>query len=303
VNAPSQAIAEAGLPPALGNRELSTIARLAHQSFGLNLTGDRQDILAARLAPALRELGLSSFRQYLDYLHADRTGAALAGLADRLTTNHTSFFREPQHFNLLRTAIFPALRARPRIDIWSAGCSSGEEPYSIAMSLLEESPRDAAARVRIHATDISARILQRAAAATYSAARVRDIPPGLLRRYLIPNSDFGPGAWRIVPELRELVEFDRLNLIDPLPTTRYPVIFCRNVMLYFDHPTQQDLIQRLADRLEDGGYLFIGHAESLSGIARGLEHVCPAVWRRPGSLRGLRTPINPAARLVHQGGA
>jgi len=282
--------------PALKDSEFEKISRLAHERFGLDLHNGKQGLVAARLDKTLCELGLNSFQQYYDYLRTDRSGAALADLADRLTTNHTSFFRGPGHFDFLRKTVFPALHARPRIDIWSAACSSGEEPYTIAMSLLEESPRDAA-RVRIRATDISTRMLQKARNATYSAARLAPIPSAMVRRYLLPgqradDQRAGAEVWRFKPEVRSMIDFEHLNLVGTPPQTyRCPVIFCRNIMIYFDKPTQQNLVQRLTQNLEDGGYLFIGHSESLNGVTHGLEYVAPAIYRKPGDLRGAQSSV------------
>jgi chemotaxis protein methyltransferase CheR len=183
------------LHPTLNQREYEKISRLAYEHFGLDLRGGKQGLVAARLGKKLRELGLKSFQHYYDYVKADRSGAALAGMVDQLTTNHTSFFREPRHFDFLRKTIFPTLRTRSRIHIWSAACSSGEEPYSIAMSLLEESPREAAVKVRIKATDISTRVLEKAKRGVYrrnalpkhSARVAATLPaqePGRIRRQL-----------------------------------------------------------------------------------------------------------------------
>jgi chemotaxis protein methyltransferase CheR len=264
--------------PVLHERDFLRLAHLAHRCFGLDLRDGKQGLVAARLSRLVRELGLASFQQYCDYLLADRTGAALAVFADHLTTNHTSFFRESAHFDFLRETVLPALRKRPRVDIWSAGCSSGEEPYSIALSLLEYAPRIAAC-ARIRATDISTRMLDRASAATYAADRIAPIPLPLRDRYLIPA---GPHFFRIAPQVRALVEVARFNLMDPIPpTAQYSIIFCRNVMLYFDRPTHQALIQRLTAHLEPGGFLFIGHSESLNGIDHSLEPAGPAIYRRP----------------------
>ena len=259
-------------------RDFLRIAHLAHRCFGLDIRPGSESLVEARLGRLVRELGLSSFHQYCDYLLADRTGTALIVLADRLTTNHTSFFREPDHLEFLCSTALPSLPSRPRINIWSAGCSSGEEPYSIAISLLEAAPT-LARRVSIRATDISTRMLDRASAGIYSSDRIQPIPPPLRSRYLIPTGEFG--CSRIAPAARELVSFARHNLVDPLPTLRFSAIFCRNVMLYFDRPTHQSLVQRLTSRLEPGGYLFIGHTESLNGIEHSLESAGPAIFRRP----------------------
>jgi chemotaxis protein methyltransferase CheR len=278
--------------PVLNASEYAQISRLAYRHFGLDLRGSRQGLVAARLGKKLRELGLKSFQHYYDYVRADRGGAALAGMVDQLTTNHTSFFREPKHFDYLRETVFPTLRARSRIRIWSAACSSGEEPCSIAMSLLEEAPREAAAKVHIKATDICTRVLEKAKLGVYSAERVAEIPSPLRQRYLLKGRDKSAGSYHFRNDLRSMIEFEHLNLMGPLPQGYCcSVIFCRNIMIYFDKPTQQRLVERLSEHLEDGGTLFIGHSESLSNIAHGLDCVGPAIYRKPPA-RPTRIPVS-----------
>lgn len=273
-------------PPVLYPEEFAKIARLAHEHSGLNMRNGKQGLVAARLGKKLRELGLASFQNYYDYVQADRTGSALETMVDALTTNHTSFFREPKHFEFLRKTVFPALRARSRIHIWSAACSSGEEPYSIAMSLLDESPQEAAMKVRIRATDISTQVLQTARRGIYPEERFKGIPVSRLRRYLLKGRNASAKSFRFKNEVRSMIDFGRLNLMDQLPEDRrFPAIFCRNLMIYFDRTTQQSLVQRLSERLEDGGYLFIGHSESLNNLSHRLEHVSPAIYRKPGRTR------------------
>ncbi|MDP9050153.1 MAG: protein-glutamate O-methyltransferase [Acidobacteriota bacterium] len=272
--------------PVLKPVEFEKISQLAYEHFGLDLRGGKQGLVAARLGKKLRELGLKSFQQYYDYVQADRSGVALAGMVDQLTTNHTSFFREPRHFDFLRKIVFPTLRARSRIHIWSAPCSSGEEPYSIAMSLLEESPREVAAKVRIRATDISTRVLQKARLGVYQEDRLQDIPAPLLQRYMFREQGDALNSFRFKSEIRAMIDFEHLNLMQALPQGySCSAIFCRNMMIYFDKPAQQGLVQRLSERLEPGGYFFIGHAESLNGISHGLDYVCPATYRKPGGTR------------------
>jgi chemotaxis protein methyltransferase CheR len=272
--------------PTLNTSEYQKISQLAYEHFGLDLRGGKQSLISARLGKKLRELGLGSFQRYYDYVKADRSGAALASMVDQLTTNHTSFFREPSHFDFLRKAVFPTLRTRSRIHIWSAACSSGEEPYSIAMSLLEEAPREAAAKVKIKATDISTRVLEKATSGIYPAERVEGIPNLLLQRYLVKAPGKGMDAFRFRNDVRSMIDFERLNLMEELPEGYCcSVLFCRNIMIYFDKPTQQSLVQRLSGHLEDGGYLFIGHSESLNNLSHGLDYVCPATYRKPGCSR------------------
>ncbi|HEV2619927.1 MAG TPA: protein-glutamate O-methyltransferase [Acidobacteriaceae bacterium] len=271
--------------PALNRREFDKISQLAYQHFGLDLGADKQSLVVARLARMLRELGLTSFQDYYDYVKSDRTGAALAAMVDRLTTNHTSFFREPAHFEYLRKTIFPILRTRSQIHIWSAACATGEEPYSIAMALLEESPREAAAKVKIRATDISHRVLEKGKQGVYARDRLAPIPYTMRKRYLLELAGDPDQRYRFSDSVRSLIEFEHLNLMSIMPP-RYlcSVIFCRNLMIYFDRPTQERLIQRLSHHLEEGGYLFIGHSEGLNSISHGLEYVCPATYKKPGRL-------------------
>jgi chemotaxis protein methyltransferase CheR len=275
-------------PPVLKAAEFEKISQLAYEHFGLDLGGGKQGLVAARLGKKLRELGMKSFQQYYDYIKADRSGSALAGMVDQLTTNHTSFFREPKHFELLRNTIFPTLLNRSRIHLWSAACSSGEEPYTIAMSLLEEAPAEAARKVKIKATDISTRVLEKAQSGVYAADRLQGIPHPLQRKYLLQNSS--ATSYRFKNEVRSMIDFEHLNLMETLPPGyRCSVIFCRNIMIYFDKPTQQSLVQRLSQHLEDGGYLFIGHSESLNNISHGLDYVFPATYRKPGGAPAAQT--------------
>jgi len=275
--------------PALNDREFEKISKLAYEHFGLDLRGGKQGLVAARLGKKLRELGLNSFQHYYDYVKADRSGAALATMVDQLTTNHTSFFREPRHFEFLCKTVFPSLRLRSQVHIWSAACSSGEEPYSIAMSLLEESPREAAAKVRIKATDISTRVLETAKLGVYPRMRLQGISEALQQRYLVKERGSSTDSFRFRSDIRSMIDFKHLNLMAALPEGYVcSVIFCRNIMIYFDKPTQQRLVQRLTGHLEDGGYLFIGHSESLNNISHGLEYVSPATYRKPGNGRSCK---------------
>ena len=282
--------AEAARPaPVLNPREFEKFRQLAYRHFGLNLGASKQGLVSARLGKKLRELGLKSFQHYYDYVVADRSGAALAGMVDHLTTNHTSFFREPRHFEFLCRTVFPALRTRTRIDIWSAACSSGEEPYSIAMSLLDESPSEAAAKIRIKASDISNRMLEKARRGVYAANRLEGIPAAMRQRYLLRDKSEVAEGYRFTTEVRSMVEFERVNLMATLPAGYCcSAIFCRNLMIYFDKPTQQSVVNGISQHLEAGGYLFIGHSESLNNISHGLDYICPATYRKPGYARAER---------------
>ena len=270
----------------LTEADFEKFRRLAYDRFGLDLRDGKESLVAARLGKKLRELDFQSYQEYYRYVTEDRSGKALTSLIDALTTNHTSFFREPAHFDYLRRTILPGLRESNRIEIWSAACSTGEEPYSIAFSLLEELGEAAFKNVRILATDISTRVLAEAYRAEYRAERFSGIPTDQLRRYLLRGERRFQGWYRVKPQLRAMVEFRRVNLMDGVSHLgTFPVIFCRNVMIYFDKPTQQSLVNRLAGCLDPGGYLLIGHAESLNGIEHPLRYVRPAVYQKPDAAR------------------
>ena len=265
----------------LSARDFDQFRLLAHQKFGLDLPDGKQQLVASRLGKKMRELNLNSFNAYYQHIVEDRTGEALTAMIDALTTNHTSFFRESGHFEFLRRTVLPSLRSRSSLHFWSAACSSGEEPYSIAFTLFDELGPETLSKLRILATDISTRVLGLAQSAVYPAERFRGVSPDQLRRYVLKGEGKYRDNFMVKRQFREAIEFRRLNLMEDLAHLGpFPVIFCRNVMIYFDRATQQGLVNRLASRLEPGGYLFIGHAESLSGIDQPLSYVQPAIYRK-----------------------
>jgi chemotaxis protein methyltransferase CheR len=268
--------------PTLEAPEFEKFRRLAYDKFGLNLTDAKHNLVAARLGKKLRELKIPTFKAYYDHVLADRTGESLIALIDALSTNHTSFLREASHFDFLLTRVLPGLRKRATIDIWSAPCSTGEEPYSIAVTLLEHLGMPPKPALRIRATDISTKALAVAQKGAYSADKLGSMPVPLIKKYFTHT---GPGSFQISKEVRRMIEFERFNLIEPMRANRaFPIIFCRNVMIYFDQPTQERVVASLSEFLEPGGYLMIGHSESLMGVRHGLEYVQPAVYRKPGDV-------------------
>jgi chemotaxis protein methyltransferase CheR len=270
-------------PHRLRLREFNLIRRQVYERFGIDLEG-KEVLVAGRLGKKLRELGTNSFAEYFDYVQQDATGEALTAMVDALTTNHTSFFREPQHFEYLRRVILPAFAHATPIRIWSAACSTGEEPYSIAFTLLEELGAAAHAMSSVLATDVSTRVLEQAKRGLYLASRFQHVPVPQMRRHLLKGTGDAEGEYLVKKEPRSLVRFERLNLMEDVSRVGvFSVIFCRNVMIYFDQPTQQSVVNRLAAQLTPGGYLLIGHAESLNGISHSLEYLCPATYRRPES--------------------
>jgi chemotaxis protein methyltransferase CheR len=260
--------------------EFRQISDLAYQRFGLDLKRGKEALVAARLGKKLRKLGFQTFAEYHRHVLADATGDALVELIDALTTNHTSFLRERSHFEFLARAVNEEFRDVSTLRVWSAACSSGEEPYSIAMCLADALAKTPARQFRILATDISTRVLATAERGVYPVSRFDEVPDAWRRAYLLRGRGESNGFYKVKPQLAQQVEFARLNLIEPFPQrTPFHVIFCRNVMMYFDKPTQQNIVQRLAAGLERGGYLLVGHSESLTGVEHALQYVRPATYR------------------------
>jgi chemotaxis protein methyltransferase CheR len=273
---------EAATPPPLSAAEFAEIRRIAYRSFGLDLKEGKQSLVVARLGKVVRRYGFSSFAEYCKHVGADASGESLAELANALTTNFTSFMREPAHFDLLRSELAPRLAAKGGGTVWSAASSSGEEAYSILFTLIDA--LGPGPKLRVLGTDISTKVLDAARNAVYQRERVESLPGNWLQRFFQKGNGRWLGWYRVKPEFREMVEFKCLNLnTDAMPSTRFPVVFCRNVMIYFDKPTQGALVQRLASVLEPGGWLLIGHSESLAGVDHGLRYVKPAVYRTTGN--------------------
>ena len=266
---------------ALTAKEFATIAGLAREEFGLQLGIGKEQLVASRLGKVMRKLGFKAFRDYYQHVLQDRTGEALIELIDALTTNHTSFFREQAHFDFLVQRVFAESSGPMRI--WSAASSTGEEPYTIALTAREHLGPQSPKLPRILATDISTRVLETARKGMYKAERFQGALAPWLKKHLLRGEGRWQGWYRMRPEILGMVEFSRLNLIEPLPDVgRFAVIFCRNVMIYFSRETQELLVNRLAACLEPGGYLFVGHSESLTGIQHPLQQVQPAVYRNRG---------------------
>ena len=258
--------------------QFERIRRLVHDACGIHLHAGKETLVQARLARRLRALGMSGFDAYLDHVQAPGSGE-LAAMLDVLTTNKTSFFREAAHFDYL-AQVLPAIQdaSRRPLRLWSAGCSTGEEPYTMAMVLRETLGAQRVRDARILATDLSSEVLVRARAATYAEAVMADVPAPLRERYFERVDGVGS---RVTADLGGMVRLARLNLQGAWPMRGpFDVIFCRNVMIYFDKATQERLVGRFAAMLRPGGLLFVGHSESLSGIRHELRYVAPAVYER-----------------------
>lgn len=268
--------------PAITAPEFERLRHLTHSHFGLDLRPGKETLVEARLRKRLAQLGCRRFGDYLDRVARDSSGGELSLMIDALTTNFTGFLREPAHFEFLGQTILPALKKRPEIRIWCAGCATGEEPYSVLFSLYERAPGK---QVRILATDISTKALGAAAQGVYSEEKMASLPAPWRAKYFQRGGGQWAGQFRVKQDCRWAVEFRRLNLMEPFhQLPRFPLIFCRNVMIYFDRATQANLVARLADRLEPGGYLLIGHSEGLFNSQGALEYDRPATYRKRGTL-------------------
>lgn len=261
----------------LSPKAFARITALVTGSAGIQLPTGKEQLVRSRLLPRLRALSLASFDAYADVVEQDRDRVELRRMIDLLTTNKTSFYRENNHFEYMRGVVVPELvRRGGDVRVWSAGCSSGEEPVTIAMELESHLPESMRSRVRILATDLSDRILEKAKSGVYAPETFDTVSEAAKRRWFEPLSD---GSWRTGPLLRSRIHFARLNLMHEWPMKGpFDVIFCRNVMIYFDRPTQTKLVSRYCKLLRPGGHLLIGHSESVEAAALGLRQVQPATY-------------------------
>jgi len=266
-----------------GDEDFQALRVLVKSLTGIHLSEQKRELVYGRLARRLRALQLRSFAEYRERLTRDEQ--EVAELCNAITTNLTSFFREPHHFQYLRDHVLAPLAADPgrgrRLRIWSAGCSTGEEPYSIAMAVLEALPEIERWDVKILATDLDSEVLERARRGVYPAERTASISPERLARFFTERQEAGGLCRQIAPEVAALVTFKQLNLIHDLPM-RGPLdaIFCRNVVIYFDKETQRELFARVARLQRSGDLLFLGHSESLFKVCDSYALIGKTIHRR-----------------------
>jgi chemotaxis protein methyltransferase CheR len=281
-----QAPAEGPSLTHMDQRVFERFSEFIKSELGIKMPASKKTLLEARLQKRLRELGMATHEEYCEFLFSPQgMDEELVNLVDVVTTNTTDFFREPKHFELLSTKVLPTLCERcgltREVKVWSAGCSSGEEPYTLAMVLSEFARVNAGFRFSIMATDISTQVLRMAVRAIYPETKIGPIPPEYRKRYLLRSKDRTRRLVRIGPEARGHVRFRRLNFMEDFSFDGHlDVIFCRNVVIYFDRQTQEMLFSRFCRKLAVGGYLFIGHSESLAGMDLPLEPVAPTVYQR-----------------------
>ena len=273
------------------DREFRRIRALVYQQTGIALGESKRHLVCSRLGKRLRHCGYRTFKEYYEHLmERDPKGEELLRMINAITTNKTDFFREADHFALLSSRVLAPLAAQakaggPRhLRIWSAGCSSGEEPYSIAITVLEGLPTPWSWDVKILASDINTDMLAQGKEGVYRAERLAGIPPALRKRYFHGGRGAREGPVRVRKDVKDLVAFRRINLQEedwPIRTV-FDVIFCRNVIIYFDKPTQERLVTRLVNILKPGGFLFLGHSESLLGMQVELRHLGKTVYQKTG---------------------
>lgn len=270
----------------LGEVEYEYVSRLLYERFGIHLGSQKRILVAGRLSKRVRQLGLSSFKQYFELLRTDSSGDELSEFINRITTNHSFFYREKDHFDYLTKVILPEIRGKIKADahypmrMWSAGCASGEEVFTLAMVLREYfgsalETMDSG----LLATDISLAALKNAQAGTYPIAKIQELPVPMRKAYFRETE---PDSFVVVPDLRRMVLFKRLNLMsEKFPfKTGFDVIFCRNVMIYFDQGSRARLISAFYEHVKPGGYLFIGHSESIQRSDCPFDYVQPAIYRK-----------------------
>lgn len=275
----------------MSEHDFRRFSNLIYEECGVKISSTKKTMLTSRLTKRLRLQDITSFSEYYDYV-TSRQGRSkeLVHMINVVTTNKTDFFREPKHLDFLLKNCLPDLfQSKPmnllkRLNVWSAGCSSGEEPYTIAMVLKEFFSKQRIGDFSILATDISTRVLETAERGIYPEKIVLPIPPNFKHKFLMRGKNSQKGLFRIVPELRNRVRFERLNLIEGNVfgiKTIMDIIFCRNVIIYFDRQTQIKLFKKFYNQLIPGGYLFIGHSETLNGINDQFVTVAISVYRKP----------------------
>lgn len=265
----------------ISEQDFRRLVYFVKNTYGIDLSKKKQ-LMQARLSSTLVRMGMQSFREYVDYILKSADKEAVRVMLNRLTTNYTYFMREEAHFRYFRETVLPYLletRKERVLSIWSAGCSSGEEPYTISMLLKEALGTEAAKwDTRVLATDISQQVLEHARRGVYEEEGTEKLPPAWRKKYFLPDE---PGKVKVTREIRENVIYREFNLMDPIRfRLKFDVIFCRNVMIYFDQKTKTQLVQRFCQATNPGGYLMIGHSEGIDRKNTRYQYVCPAVYRK-----------------------
>lgn len=270
----------------LSNEEFTKLSEFIYRGYGIKMPPVKKVMLQSRLQKRLRALSMVSFSEYCNYVFSKEGEDEIIHMIDVVSTNKTDFFREPVHFEFLSNTVIPQIcnskNQRIHIKIWSAGCSSGEEPYTIAICLSELQQTYSNFDFSILATDISTDMLQRGANGIYREDRIEGIPLSFKKQYFLKSRDKTKQLVRLIPEIRQKVVFKRLNFMD----THYPIqdsfdiVFCRNALIYFERETQERVINKLCVHLKTDGYFFLGHSESITNMDVPLKHIKPTIFRK-----------------------
>jgi len=264
----------------LSDRHFLALRKLIYESAGIHLNDSKRELVYARLSKVLRQRNIKDFTEYLRILRHDSSGTELVILLDAISTNVTQFFRETNHFDFLARTLSDR-GYHEELRVWSAGCSSGEEAYSIAIMLREHILTGASPLPVILATDLSTKMLRAAQTGIYPLHAIEDIDHSLVKKFFLRGQRSKAGMVKVKPVVSGMVKFRRLNLMEPFRFRRgFDVILCRNVMIYFDAVTRQHIVAKLEESLNPGGYLIIGHSESLNGIRHSLQYVQPTIYRK-----------------------
>lgn len=262
-------------------KDFNRLRQISNAHTGIVVTDDKYDMYYSRLVKRVRKLGLKNFAEYVTYLEKNHN-TEFTPFIDSITTNLTSFFRENHHFDMLRNRLLPELLQKTSdIRVWSAGCSTGEEPYSIAITLKEFSMTHGSIRPKLLATDIDTTVLAKASSGVYDVSRVNGLPKETLKRWFMRGKGGNEGMVKVSAELQQFMEFRQVNLMHEWPIKeKFHIIFCRNVVIYFDRTTKIKLLDRYANQLTDSGYLILGHSESLNGLTDRFETVGKTVYQK-----------------------
>jgi len=266
--------------------DFNRLSDFIYNEFGIKLSLVKKTMLESRLQKRLVALQMTSFKEYCDYLFSQQgLREEVVYMIDPVTTNKTDFFREAAHFDFLQSYILPEFACNfpgKHLKVWSAGCSSGEEPYTLGIVLNEFAEMNRFIDYSILATDISTQILKKAITAVYSEDRIDTIPLPLKKKYFLKSKDNSKRTVRVIPKIRSRVHFQRLNFMDSQYEVQpdFDIIFCRNVIIYFDKPTQESVINKLCKQLKRGGYFFLGHSESITNMQLPLQQIKPTIFRK-----------------------
>jgi chemotaxis protein methyltransferase CheR len=279
----------AASPAVMTDSDFRRLSGFIEGELGIRMPATKRVMLESRLQKRLRRFGFSSYKDYVDFVFSDEgRESELINMIDAVTTNKTDFFREAEHFDFLVGKIIPSAEARDGagiarpLSVWSAGCSTGEEPYTIAMVLEERRAADPRFSYRIFASDLSTQVLDKAQEAVYEESKAEIVPLSFKKKYMLRSKAKDQGLVRIKPELRSKVRFARINFMDdryPVDET-FDVIFCRNVIIYFERPIQERILGKLCGHIRKGGWLILGHSETLTGMNLPLTNVAPTVYER-----------------------